>query len=192
MKHDDQHLIETCLNSELLHEGGFLKLRRDTVRLPDGSQSTREYVMHPGAVVVVGLLGDGRVLMERQFRYPVGRVMTEFPAGKLDAGEEPLACARRELLEETGYSAREWAYAGPVHLAIGYSDEIIHMFFARGLEAGERRLDADEFLDVIAMSVPELLAGIRDGLVTDAKTLSCSLWLQNVVSGVWPLEWKTV
>ena len=192
MKHDDQHLIETCLNSELLHEGGFLKLRRDTVRLPDGSQSTREYVMHPGAVVVVGLLGDGRVLMERQFRYPVGRVMTEFPAGKLDAGEEPLACARRELLEETGFSAREWAYAGPVHLAIGYSDEIIHMFFARGLEAGERRLDADEFLDVIAMSVPELLAGIRDGLVTDAKTLSCSLWLQNVVSGVWPLEWKTV
>lgn len=192
MKHDDQHLIETCLNSELLHEGGFLKLRRDTVRLPDGGQSTREYVMHPGAVVVVGLLGDGRVLMERQFRYPVGRVMTEFPAGKLDAGEEPLACARRELLEETGYSAREWAYAGPVHLAIGYSDEIIHMFFARGLEAGERRLDADEFLDVIAMSVPELLAGIRDGLVTDAKTLSCSLWLQNVVSGVWPLEWKTV
>ena len=192
MKHDDQHLIETCLNSELLHEGGFLKLRRDTVRLPDGGQSTREYVMHPGAVVVVGLLGDGRVLMERQFRYPVGRVMTEFPAGKLDAGEEPLACARRELLEETGYSAREWAYAGPVHLAIGYSDEIIHMFFARGLESGERRLDADEFLDVIAMSVPELLAGIRDGLVTDAKTLSCSLWLQNVVSGVWPLEWKTV
>ena len=192
MKHDDQHLIETCLNSELLHEGGFLKLRRDTVRLPDGGQSTREYVMHPGAVVVVGLLDDGRVLMERQFRYPVGRVMIEFPAGKLDAGEQPLACARRELLEETGYGAREWAYAGPVHLAIGYSDEIIHMFFARGLEAGERRLDADEFLDVIAMSVPELLAGIRDGLVTDAKTLSCSLWLQNVVSGVWPLEWKTV
>ena len=190
MKHDDQHLIETCLNSELLHEGGFLKLRRDTVRLPDGGQSTREYVMHPGAVVVVGLLGDGRVLMERQFRYPVGRVMTEFPAGKLDAGEEPLACARRELLEETGYSAREWAYAGPVHLAIGYSDEIIHMFFARGLEAGERRLDADEFLDVIAMTVPELLAGIHDGLVTDAKTLSCSLWLQNVVGGAWPLEWK--
>lgn len=190
MKHDDQHLIETCLNSELLHEGGFLKLRRDTVRLPDGGQSTREYVMHPGAVVVVGLLDDGRVLMERQFRYPVGRVMIEFPAGKLDAGEQPLACARRELLEETGYGAREWAYAGPVHLAIGYSDEIIHMFFARGLEAGERRLDADEFLDVIAMTVPELLTGIRDGLVTDAKTLSCSLWLQNVVGGAWPLEWK--
>ena len=190
MKHDDQHLIETCLNSELLHEGGFLKLRRDTVRLPDGGQSTREYVMHPGAVVVVGLLDDGRVLMERQFRYPVGRVMIEFPAGKLDAGEQPLACARRELLEETGYGAREWAYAGPVHLAIGYSDEIIHMFFARGLEAGERRLDADEFLDVIAMTVPELLAGIHDGLVTDAKTLSCSLWLQNVVGGAWPLEWK--
>ena len=186
----DAHLAEQCLDSQLKYEGSFLKLRRDTVRLPNGGQSTREYVQHPGAVVVVGLLDNGKVLMERQFRYPVGLVMTEFPAGKLDTGEAPLVCAQRELLEETGYQAREWAYAGPMHLAIGYSDEILHIFFARGLTQGERQLDADEFLDVIELSVPDLLAAIRDGVVTDAKTLSCSVWLQNVASGAWPLQWQ--
>ena len=186
----EAHLIEHPVKSELVHQGSFLQVRLDTVRLPHGGQATREYVVHPGAVVVIGLLDDGRVLLERQFRYPVGRVMTEFPAGKLDEGELPLICAQRELLEETGYSAREWAYAGPMHLAIGYSDEIIHIFFARGLTAGERQLDADEFLDVCSMTAAELLDGVRTGQVTDAKTLSCCLWLQNVQSGAWSLEWK--
>lgn len=186
----ESHLIEHSIKSELVHRGSFLQVRLDTVRLPHGGQTTREYVVHPGAVVVIGLLDDGRVLLERQFRYPVSRVMTEFPAGKLDAGELPLICAQRELLEETGYSAREWAYAGPMHLAIGYSDEVIHIFFARGLTAGERQLDADEFLDVCSMMPAELLDGVRSGQVTDAKTLSCCLWLQNVQSGAWSLEWK--
>lgn len=186
----ESHLIEHSIKSELVHQGSFLQVRLDTVRLPHGGQATREYVVHPGAVVVIGLLDDGRVLLERQFRYPVGRVMTEFPAGKLDAGELPLICAQRELLEETGYSAREWAYAGPMHLAIGYSDEVIHIFFARGLTAGERQLDADEFLDICSMTADELLDGVRSGQVTDAKTLSCCLWLQNVQSGAWSLEWK--
>lgn len=186
----ESHLIEHSIKSELVHQGSFLQVRLDTVRLPHGGQATREYVVHPGAVVVIGLLDDDRVLLERQFRYPVGQVMTEFPAGKLDAGELPLICAQRELLEETGYSAREWAYAGPMHLAIGYSDEVIHIFFARGLTAGERQLDADEFLDVCSMTPAELLDGVRSGQVTDAKTLSCCLWLQNVQSGVWSLEWK--
>ena len=188
----DAHLAEQCLDSQLKYEGSFLKLRRDTVRLPNGGQSTREYVQHPGAVVVVGLLDNGKVLMERQFRYPVGLVMTEFPAGKLDAGEAPLVCAQRELLEETGYQAREWAYAGPMHLAIGYSTEVIHVFFARSLTAGERQLDADEFLDVCSMTPTELIDGVRTGQVTDAKTLSCCLWLQNVQSGAWALDWKAV
>jgi len=188
---DESHLVETLVGRETLFKGGFLEARRDTVRLPNGNTSTREYVVHPGAVVVIPLLDDGRrVLVERQFRYPVGRVMIEFPAGKLDPGEDPYDCGRRELLEETGYRGGEWAYAGALHLAIAYSTEIIHIYFARNLQAGAAELDPDEFLDVHAMDVEELYEACRDGRVTDSKTLTCTLWLQNVLSGAWPLEWQ--
>ncbi|MFT4268146.1 MAG: NUDIX hydrolase [Xenophilus sp.] len=186
----DPHLKEERTDSELLFEGHFLRARRDTVRLPDGHLATREYVIHPGAVVVVPLLDDGRVVLERQYRYPVERVMIEFPAGKLDPGEDPLACGQRELLEETGYRAREWARAGSMHLAVAYSTEVIHIYFARGLEAGVRQLDQGEFLDVFAARPDELLAWCRDGRVTDAKTLACALWMQNVLAGAWPLDWQ--
>jgi ADP-ribose pyrophosphatase len=186
----DAHLIETLLHSETLCEGDFLKARRDTVRMPDGGVSTREYIVHPGAVVVIPLLDDRHVLVERQFRHPVGRVMTEFPAGKLDPGEDPWACARRELREETGYTAAEWAHAGGMHLAIAYSTEIIHVFFARGLAAGERHLDTDEFLDVRTLSDEALLEACRAGALTDAKTQTCLLWLQNVRGGLWTLDWR--
>ncbi|WP_019936230.1 NUDIX domain-containing protein [Bordetella sp. FB-8] len=187
---EDAHLIETKLDSELVYDGGFLKVRRDAVRLPNGRDAWREYIVHPGAVVVIAQLDDGRVLVERQHRYPVGRVMTELPAGKLDPGEEPLVCAQRELFEETGYTASQWAHAGALHIAIAYSTEIIHIFFARGMKAGERRLDEDEFLDVGAMTLPELLAASREGRITDAKTLTCLLWLQNVAAGTWQLDWQ--
>lgn len=183
-------LTEHCTASETLFKGSFLEARRDTVRLPDGAQATREYVCHPGAVVVVPLLDDGRVVVERQFRYPVGLEMIEFPAGKLDAGEDPLVCGQRELLEETGYTAREWARAGRMHLAIAYSTEIIHIYFARGLTAGERKLDEGEFLDVFPATPGELLAWSRTGALTDAKTLTCLVWLQNVLSGAWDLHWQ--
>ncbi|RZL49737.1 MAG: NUDIX hydrolase [Variovorax sp.] len=188
----ESHLREEGTSSEVLVDGNFLKARRDTVRLPDGSTATREYVIHPGAVVVVPLLDDGRVVLERQYRYPVGQVMTEFPAGKLDAGEDPFVCGRRELLEETGYSAREWACARPMHLAVAYSTEIIHVYFARGLSLGERRLDVGEFVDVFSATPEELIGWCRDGTVTDAKTLTCTLWLQNVLSGAWTLDWQTL
>jgi ADP-ribose pyrophosphatase len=186
----DEHLIEHKLDSQELFHGKLLHAWRDTVKLPDGGTATREYVVHPGAVVIVPMMDDGRVLLERQFRYPMHRVMVEFPAGKLDVGEDRLACAKRELLEETGYVAREWAHAGEMHPVISYSTEFIDIWFARGLTAGKRDLDQGEFLDVIHATPQQLLEWCRDGKVTDGKTLSCALWLQNVLAGAWKLDWR--
>lgn len=187
----DSHLTEQTLQREELARGSFLKVVRDTVRLPDGGTATREFIQHPGAVVVVALLDDGQLVLERQYRHPVARVMIELPAGKLDAGEGGLTCARRELLEETGYVAREWAYAGQMHPCIGYSDEFIEIWFARGLSQQQRRLDEGEFLDVITAMPQQLLQWCRDGQVTDGKTLSALLWVQNVLGGQWPLDWTS-
>lgn len=188
------HLIEKKLSSTELFKGRLLHAYRDVVSLPDGSQATREYVVHPGAVMVVPLLEDAsgstRVVLERQFRYPVGRVMVEFPAGKLDAGESCFACAQRELREETGFTARQWAHAGVLHPLIAYSTEFIDIWFARGLQMGPRNLDEGELLDVFTATPDELLDGCRQGLVTDGKTLTAALWLQNVLSGNWPLDWQ--
>ena len=188
----DAHLREVTQSSAEILRGNFLQAFRDTVRLPSGKEATREYVVHPGAVMVVAELPDGQLVLERQFRYPVQSVMLEFPAGKLDAGEDSLACAKRELLEETGYSARQWARAGVLHPVISYSTEFIDIWFARELSAGTRQLDDGEFLDVFSASMEDLLQWCRDGLVTDAKTLTGALWLQNVRSGAWSLDWTRV
>jgi ADP-ribose pyrophosphatase len=142
--------------------------------------------------MVVAELPNGRLVLERQFRYPVQAVMVEFPAGKLDPGEDSLACAKRELLEETGYTARQWARAGVLHPVISYSTEFIDIWFARELTAGARQLDAGEFLDVFSASADELLQWCRDGRVTDAKTLTGMLWLQNLRSGAWVLDWVNI
>lgn len=194
MNSDDSHLIEVMTQREELFRGRFLHAFRDQVRLPDGSSSDREYLVHPGAVMVIPLLfdaeGSPRLVLERQFRYPVGEVMIEFPAGKLDPGEDRLACARRELAEETGFVAREWARAGVIHPVISYSTEFIEIWFARGLVAGSQRLDAGEFLDVFTATPQQLAAWCRDGAVTDAKTVAGLLWVQEVLSGAWPLEWQ--
>lgn len=187
---NDTHLVETMVSSESLLNGHFLQVCRDTVRLPDGKHTSREYVIHPGAVMIVAQLDDGQLVLERQYRYPVHAVMIEFPAGKLDAGEASLACAQRELLEETGYTAREWARAGVLHPVIAYSTEFIDIWFARGLSLGERKLDAGEFLDVFTATPAELLNWCGRGLVTDAKTLTGMLWLQNILSGAWTLDWQ--
>jgi ADP-ribose pyrophosphatase len=191
----DDHLIEHRIHQEELLRGHFLHVLRDTVQLPNQNLATREYVVHPGAVMVIPMLdtSDGlRLVMERQFRYPVGQVMTEFPAGKLDPGEDPWLCAQRELLEETGYTARQWARAGVLHPVIAYSTEVIEIWFAKDLTLGERQLDKDEFLDVFTATPADLMAACQQGLLTDAKTLTGLLWLQNVQSGQWPLEWKTI
>lgn len=185
----DAHLIETPVSrTELLH-GHFLHVVRDTVRLPSGLEATREYVLHPGAVMVIALLDDGRVVLERQFRYPMQQVMIEFPAGKFDANESSLVCAQREFREETGYSAQEWAFAGRLAPTIAYSDEIIDIWFARGLSLGERHLDDGEFLDVVTATPAELMAWCRQGDVIDCKTLVGAMWLQNVLRGDWVLDW---
>ena len=190
---DDRHLIEHALGGEELLQGGFLRVRRDTVRLPDGGQSTREYVVHNGAVMVVPLIDspDGlQLVMERQYRHPIGKVVVEFPAGKRDGTEDLWQCARRELREETGFLAHEWAHAGVLHPLVAYSTECIDLWFARGLVAGPRQLDAGEFLDVITVAPAELVQWCRDGRVTDGKTVAAALWVQNLVSGAWVLDWQ--
>lgn len=188
----DTHLREETIDSQTVYKGHFLELRRDRVKLPDGREAPREYVVHPGAVVIVALLPDGRVVMERQYRYPVRQTMIELPAGKLDAGEGGLACAQRELWEETGYRARRWAKAGIMHPVIGYATEIIEIWFADELTLGERNLDEGEFLDVFAASLDELEEWVRDGKLTDVKTIVGMMWLQKWSAGQWPLQWVTV
>lgn len=188
----DLHLIETTVSSETVYRGHFLELKRDVVALPDGKQAGREYVIHPGAVMVIGLLPDGRLVMERQYRYPVRQTMIEFPAGKLDPGEGGLACAQRELLEETGYRARRWARAGVMHPVIGYATEVIEIWFADELTLGERHLDAGEFLDVFTASQDELEAWMHNGQLTDAKTIVGMMWLKQWRSGLCQLNWQTV
>jgi len=176
---EDTHLVETRIDSQDVFAGSLLRVKRDRVRLPDGNEATREFVVHPGAALMVAILPDGRLILERQFRYPIGRVMLEFPAGKVDQGETPMDTAQRELIEEVGYAAATWRSLGLIHPQIGYSNETIELFEARDLTHVGARLDDGEFLDVVPMTEQQLLAAVDAGEVTDGKTLAALLLWQR-------------
>jgi ADP-ribose pyrophosphatase len=180
----DAHLKEERIDTQDLYGGIFLNMKRDTVRMPDGGEAVREYLTHPGAVAIVALLDDGRILLERQYRYPVARVCMEIPAGKLDLGEDPLICAQRELQEETGYTAAKWSYIRRIHPVISYSTEFIDIYLAEGLSKGQRQLDDEEFLDVFAASLDDLLTWVEEGAITDVKTTISAYWLDRYRRGL--------
>lgn len=181
----DAALLEIRQTSEQVYDGCLLKVHRDEVTLPDGSSGVREYIKHPGAVVILATLDNGKLLFERQFRYPVGQVFLELPAGKIDQGEPPLDTARRELREETGYKAKHWRHLGVMHPCIGYANERIDIFLAHGLVYVGTSRDAGEFLEVLELSLSDALMAVRDGEITDAKTLAALLWADKIYTGQW-------
>ena len=178
-------LTEKKIDSQVMYNGGFIEVLKDRVQLPDGSMSTREYITHPGAVAVLALLDNGKLVMERQYRYPLHREFIELPAGKIDEGEDILFCAQRELLEETGYVASEWIHLTTAWPCIGYSDECMEYFLARGLTHQGGKLDDGEFLEVFELSLEEALEWVRVGKIDDSKTIVGLLWLDKVLKGEW-------
>jgi ADP-ribose pyrophosphatase len=172
-------LTEHHIETEQVVEGKFIRMRTDRVRLPDGSESHREYVLHPGAVVIAAFIDAQTLVFEHQYRYPVGRHFIELPAGKIDTGEAELATAKRELLEETGYVADDWQHAITMHPTIGYADEHIELYVAKAARHVGQKLDAGEFLEVFTMSLEEAVAKVGAGEITDTKTAFSLLWLDR-------------
>ena len=175
-------LTETQLDSELMYDGDFIRVLKDKVRLPDGAVSSREYITHPGAVAVLAMLDNGNLVMERQYRYPLQREFIELPAGKIDHGEDILLCAKRELLEETGYVASEWIHLTTAWPCIGYADERMEYFLARGLAHQGSQLDDGEFLEVFELSLPEVIEWIRLGKINESKTIVGLFWLEKYLN----------
>ena len=180
----DSHLREERISGEDIYGGIFLKMKRDKIALPNGEEAVREYLTHPGAVAVVAILDDGRVLLERQYRYPIAKACIEIPAGKLEIGEDHLLCAKRELEEETGYMAKKWSYIRRIHPVISYSTELIDIYLAEDLVPGKSHLDDEEFLDVFAAPLEQLISWVEDGEITDVKTTISAYWLDRYRRGL--------
>lgn len=177
-------LKEKTLSSKTVYDGTFLKVQKDEVQLPDGKTTIREYIVHPGAAMIVPVLPNGKLLMIRQFRYPLKRVFIEFPAGKTDAGEDSLQTAKRELEEETGCEAKIWRLMTTIHPVIGYADEKIDLFLAQDIvRQRKNHLDPEEFLELVEYSLPEAMDLMKKGQITDVKTMVGLFWLQQLQSG---------
>lgn len=170
---------EHTISSERLLDGKLIRVQSDRVQLPDGSESWREYVLHPGAVIVAAFLDNDTLLFEHQYRYPVRRHFIELPAGKIDPDEPHAETARRELLEETGYTARDWRHAATLHAGIGYSNEAIELYVARDLAHVGHQRDEGEFLEVFTLSLAEAVEMVGRGEITDTKTAFSLLWLDK-------------
>ena len=178
-------LTEHKLDSQEVYSGRLLHVHRDEVRLPDGKTSVREYITHPGAVVIIAIADNGELILERQHRYPLHRDFIELPAGKIDAGEETVACAQRELLEETGYTARDWEYVTTVYPCIGYTDERLVYYLARGLTYSGHQPDEDEFLEIFQLSFECAMEMIKSNEICEVKTVVGLFWLEKILKGEW-------
>ena len=182
----DTDLTEHTLTTEQAWRGKLLDVRRDTVRLPDGKEGTREYIVHPGAVVIIPVLANGKLLFERQHRYPIHQTILELPAGKIDPDEDIALTAKRELLEETGHEAANWRYLGVMHPCVGYANERIEIFLATGVtRVGDQQLDEGEFLSLLELSLDEAAERVRLGEITDGKTITALFWAEKVLNGTW-------
>ena len=178
---------EETISSESVYEGVLLHVRADRVRLPDGQESMREYIHHPGAVMMLAFVDERTILLEKQFRYPLRRHFIELPAGKIERGEDPLRTAQRELREECGYEAAQWRHLATVHPCIGYADEHIELYLARGLTYVGHAFDEGELLEVMKVKVDEALRWVREGRITEIKAITGLLWADKIVSGAWRL-----
>ncbi len=171
----NDNLTEKKVSSENVFDGKLLHVYSDVIELPNGNTSTREYIKHQGAVCVVPVTENMEVVAVKQYRYPIGRVTIEIPAGKLDKGEEPLEAAKRELSEETGVESADIRYVGGLYPSVAYTDEIIHMYVAENLVYGEAHTDEDEFLNVVRIPLAEFTRMVMDGEIMDAKTMAAIL-----------------
>ncbi len=178
-------MSEQQLSSQTVFQGSLLHVKSDRVRLPNGHESTREYILHPGAAMIIAMADDRTIVLERQYRYPLRRHFIELPAGKIDPGEDPLDTAKRELREECGYVAAEWRHLTTLHPSIGYANERIELYLARDLTQVGHQLDEDELLEVLHVPVAEALAWIRDGRITEAKAVTGLLWADKILCGEW-------
>ncbi len=178
-------LSEKRLTSKTVFQGKLLHVVSDTVLLSNGRESIREYILHPGASMIIAMADESTIVLERQYRYPLDRHFIELPAGKIDPGEDPLDTAKRELREECGYAAREWRHLTTLHPCIAYANERIELYLARDLLSVGRQPDEGEFLEVLHVPVTDALAWVRDGRITEAKAVTGLLWAEKILRGEW-------